>query len=64
MVCSSSFHSLKKDSVELKKLQRRASEMIKQLPCEERQEKLKLQFAKGKTEEWYGQDLQKPWRVE
>lgn len=38
--------------------------MIKQLPYEERQEKLKLQFAKGKTEEWYGQDLQKPWRVE
>lgn len=38
--------------------------MIKQLPYEERQEMLKLQFAKVKTEEWYGQDLQKPWRVE
>jgi len=46
--------------VELKKLQRRASKMLKYLPYVERQEMLKLQFGKGKTEERYGQDSQKP----
>lgn len=37
---------------------------MKQLPYEERLEMLRLQFGKGKTGEWYGQDLQKPRIIE
>lgn len=38
--------------------------MFNELPLEEKQDILKLQFARGKTGEWYGWDLQKTWIVE
>lgn len=53
MVCSSGsfpFLYLKKDKVELKKLQRRVFEMFNELPLEEKQDILKLQFAGGRLE--------------